>query len=78
MRAISRLYRSGFGPDSLELLGVCLEYSRRPEPLNMEQRMLVSAKSVEVGGNKHLVVEAVDRVIQRDIMETYFNASIRE
>ena len=40
--------------------------------------MLVSAKPVEVRGNKHLIVKAVDRVIQWHPMETYFNASIRE
>jgi hypothetical protein len=63
MRAIKGLYRLGFGPDRLELVGVCLEYPCWSKPLQMEQRMLVSSKSVEIRGDKHLIIEAVDRII---------------
>src|SRR5215475_13620167 len=72
------LHRSGLGPDSLELLGICLEYSRRSKPLQVKQRVLISTKPIQVWGNKHLVIEAVNRIVERNAMESYFDATIRK
>jgi len=44
----------------------------------MKQRVLIPPKPVKIRCNEHLIVEAVDSIIQRDLMKSYLNARVRK
>ena len=52
-------------PDGLEALGVGLEQVAAGQPAQVQHRCVSAVKPVDVGVDEHLVVEAVDRVVER-------------
>src|SRR2546421_7235957 len=62
--------RAGFSPDVVELVQEVGEHAIGAEPADVQRRMLEAMGSVQVRSHDHLVVEAVDGVVEMHVVQT--------
>src|SRR5438874_13167758 len=68
---------AGLPPDQVELIEEVGEETVRAEPANVQGGMLEAVRSVQVRSHDHLVIEAVDGVVQVNVVVTNLDTGQR-
>jgi hypothetical protein len=66
------------GCDSAQIASNCWAYPGRAESFQVQERVLVAVEPVDIWSNEHLVIEAVQGVVERYSVIPRLHATIDE